>query len=376
MQPIRPRPLYQIAFVLLALSACTNCSSPPPSTDGPATTEQAKNVILFLGDGTGLATWHAASVRATGDSQGLYVQQMPHIGLSDTSAASNWVTDSAAGMSAIVTGQKTHNGVVSQGPEGKRGSKDGQTLKTILEYAEDHGLSTGLVTNSGVADATPAACYAHNNDRDEWGKTFAQLLEPSFGDGVDVLIGTGYERLEEGCREMGLDIPSGLEKAGYLYVQDPSELTNLPEDAARIVGIFEVAHQADFDLPAAVRVATRILSRNPKGFFLMVESNNHFKEADKTIEGAIRMDQIVRETAEAFADTPTLILVTADHSYDLRMPSGKGRTKDIFDDIKIDGSHTGEPVPVFAQGPGAQAVHGFLRNTDLFHIMMKAYGWE
>lgn len=376
MKRTRPRPLYQIAFVLLALSACTNSSSPSPPADGPNTAEQAKNVVLFLGDGTGLATWHAASVRATGDSQGLYVHQMPHIGLSDTSAASNWVADSAAGMTAIVTGHKTHNGVVSQGPEGERGSKDGRTLKTILEYAEEHGLSTGVVTNSGVADATPAACFAHNNDRDEWGKTFAQFLDPSFGDGVDVLIGTGYERLAEGCREMGLDIPSGLEKAGYLYVQEPSQLAKLPEDADRVVAISEVAHQSDFDLPEAVRVATRILSRNPKGFFLMVESNNHFKEADKSIESAIRMDQIVRETAEAFADTSTLILVTADHSYDLCMPSSTGRTKDIFDAIKIDGSHTGEQVPVFAQGPGAQAVQGFLRNTDLFQIMMRAYGWE
>jgi len=372
----KTRSSYTVTFVLLTLLACANSSSPPLPADSPTNAGHAKNVVLFLGDGTGLATWHAASVRATGESQGLYVHQMPHIGLSDTSAASNWVADSAAGMTAIVTGQKTHNGVVSQGPEGERGSKDGRTLKTILEYAEEHGLSTGVVTNSGVTDATPAACYAHNNNRDKWGKTFAQFLDPSFGDGVDVLIGTGYERLSEGCRELGLDIRSGLEKAGYLYVQEASQLATLPEDAARVAAIFEVAHQSDFDLPQAVRVATRILSRNPKGFFLMVESNNHFKEADKSIDAAIRMDQIVRETAKALADMPTLVLVTADHSFDLRMPSGKGRTKDIYDAIKIDGSHTGEQVPVFAQGPGAQAVHGFLRNTDLFHIMMQAYGWE
>ena len=337
---------------------------------------RAKNVVLFIGDGTGLATWHAASVRATGDSQGLYVHQMPHMALSDTSAASTWVADSAAGMTAIVTGQKTHNGVVSQGPEGARGLEDGSTLKTILEYAEERGLSTGVVTNSGVTDATPAACYAHSNDRDKWGETFAQLLDPTFGDGVDVLIGTGYARLAKGCHEIGLDMPSGIEEAGYLYIQDPSRLAAIPEDATRVVGIFEVAHQTDFDLPAAVRVATRILSRNPKGFFLMVESNNHFREADKSIDGAIRMDRIVRETAETLADSPTLILVTADHSYDLRMPRGKGRTKDIFDSIEIDGSHTAEQVPVFAQGPGAQSVHGFLLNTDLFHVMMQAYGWE
>jgi alkaline phosphatase len=296
--------------------------------------------------------------------------------LSDTSAASNWVADSAAGMTAIVTGQKTHNGVVSQGPEGERGSKDGRTLKTILEYAEEQGLSTGLVTNSGVADATPAACYAHNNDRGEWGRTFAQFLNPSYGDGVDVLIGTGYERLAEGCREIGLDIPSRIAEAGYLYIHDPSRLSMIPGDASRVVGIFEVEHQADFDLPVAVRAAIRILSRNPKGFFLMVESNNHFRETEKTIEGTIRMDQIVQETANALADSPTLIMVTADHSFDLRMPRGKGRTKEIFDSIEIGGSHTAEQVPVFAQGPGSQGVDGFLYNTDLFHIMMKAYGWE
>ena len=358
------------ACLFLTLAAGTCCSNLNLADD------RAKNVVLFVGDGTGLATWHAASVRATGKAQGLYVHQMPHVALSDTSSASNWVADSAAGMTAIVTGQKTHNGVVSQGPEGERGSKDGRTLKTILEYAEEQGLSTGLVTNSGVADATPAACYAHSNDRDKWGRTFAQFLDPRFGDGVDVLIGTGYARLAKGCREIGLDLPSGIEEAGYLYIQDPSRLTTISDDASRIVGIFEVAHQSDFDLPAAVRVATHVLSRNPKGFFLMVESNNHFREADKSIDGAIRMDQIVRETADALAGSATLIMVTADHSFDLRMPSGKGRSKDIFDSIEIGGSHTAEEVPVFAQGPGAQGVHGFLRNTDLFHVMMNAYGWE
>ncbi|MDA1314147.1 MAG: alkaline phosphatase [Acidobacteria bacterium] len=370
MTRIRLAPVSIIALALLTVAAGTRAWSANPPT------QRAKNVVLFLGDGTGLATWHAASVRATGDPQGLYVHRMPHFGLSDTSAASSWVADSAAGMTAIVTGQKTNNGVLSQGPEGKRGSADGRTLKTILEYAEEHGLSTGLVTNSGVTDATPAACYAHSNERDEWGKTFAQLLDPAFGDGVDVLIGTGYERLRKGCREIGLDIPSRLEKAGYLYVQDPALLATIPQDATRVVGIFEVAHQADFDLTAAVNVATRILSRNPKGFFLMVESNNHFSEADKSIEGAIRMDQIVHETADAFKETPTLILVTADHSYDLRMPRSKGRTKDIFESIEIGGSHTAEQVPVFAQGPAAEGISGFVRNTDLLHVMMKAYGWE
>ena len=90
MKTLNPACLF-LATVLLAA-----CSQPP----------QAKNVILFLGDGTGLPTLHAASVYGYGEPQRLYLQQMPHIALSETSTASQWVTDSAAGMTAIMTGQK------------------------------------------------------------------------------------------------------------------------------------------------------------------------------------------------------------------------------------------------------------------------------
>ena len=75
------------------------------------------------------------------------------LGLMDTSAADAWVTDSAAAMSAIVTGRKTKNGVLSQSAEAVKGVSDGRPLKTILEYAEEHGLSTGVVTNSPAVDA-------------------------------------------------------------------------------------------------------------------------------------------------------------------------------------------------------------------------------
>src|SRR5688572_16815929 len=156
---------------------------------------RAKNVILFLGDGTGPSTVNAASIHGYGEPRSLYVQSMPYIGLSETSSASSWVADSAAGMTAIVTGQKTHNGVISQSLTAKVGVQDGETLKTILEYAEERGLSTGVVSNSSMADATPAACYAHVNDRGKFGEIFAQVVKPRVGDGVDVVIGPGRERI-------------------------------------------------------------------------------------------------------------------------------------------------------------------------------------
>src|SRR6185295_16702823 len=94
--------------------------------------KHAKNVILFLADAGGIPTLNAASLHGYGEPQKLYVQSWPNIALSDTSAASSWVTDSAAGMTAIVTGSKTNNGVISQGPDTIRGKKDGVPLKTIL----------------------------------------------------------------------------------------------------------------------------------------------------------------------------------------------------------------------------------------------------
>ncbi len=123
-----------------------------------AQAKPARNVILFLGDAGGIPTLHAAGVYAHDRPQSLFIQTMPYIALSDTSARNRWVSDSAAGMTAIMTGSKTNNGMVSVVP-----SADGNgvtPVKTILEYAEQRGLSTGVVTNKAIWDATPAACYA------------------------------------------------------------------------------------------------------------------------------------------------------------------------------------------------------------------------
>ncbi len=152
---------------------------------------RARNVILFLADAGGTSTLAAASLHGHGAPRQLFVQSMPHIGLSDTSSAAHIVTDSAAGMTAIVTGHKTMNGVVSLSASTVRGKQDGGRLKTILEYAEEHGLSTGVISNDSLTGATPAATYAHVNDRGQTAAIFTQVFTPQFGDGVDVMIGGG-----------------------------------------------------------------------------------------------------------------------------------------------------------------------------------------
>jgi len=94
------------------------------------------------------------------------------------------------------------------------------------------------------------------------------------------------------------------------------------------------------------------------------------------------MDNVVREVADAHKQD-TLILWTADHSYDLHI-KGEGLTetlkkndgKKITAAVSLEDEHTAEEVPVLAIGPGSDRVHGFISNTDVFHILMAAPGWN
>jgi len=355
------------------------------SSQGLAGEPRARNVILFLGDAAGIPTINAAGIYGYGQPRSLFLQNMPHIALMETSSASRWVTDSASGMTAIVTGKKTHNGVISQSDAAVRGKKDGEPLKTILEYAEEHGLSTGVVSNSSMASATPAACYAHVNDRRKAGEIFAQVLTPPFGNGVDVIIGPGRKAIFEATQKLDLDLAPALASKGYrLY----DSMEAIPPDADRVVALLS---SGEFDLGKATERAIDILGRNPKGFFLMVESDLHTEDILQGLERAVAFDQIIRRTAERKEAGDTLILFTADHSYDFRMHDGKKGEPLLTDsekaasvddqesvrwkNVRRDGGHTGEEVLVAAQGPGAERVRGVLLNTDLFGIMMAAYGW-
>jgi alkaline phosphatase len=345
--------------------------------------QRAKNVILFLGDAGGLSTLNAASIHGYKEPRSLYIQRMPHIGLSETSSTDSWVTDSAAGMTAIVTGQKTANGVLSQATP-IDAKTDGATLKTILEYAEEHGLSTGVISNVNMADATPAACYAHVNSRKKMGEIFAQIWQPRFGDGVDLVLGTGRKKILESTKEIGIDLEKQLSGSGRAFAED---LAGIPAGSRRVVVLGD---NEDFDVEAATGKAIEILSRNPKGFFLMVEWDLHPTKPERCLDTAVKMDRLVQKTAKQMSAN-TLVLFTADHSFDFRVLSGKKgldlklptapnvknavQTEDK-PAVAVGTSHTGEEVLIAAQGPGSEKISGFMSNTDLFGVMMSAYGWQ
>ena len=187
-----------------------------PLPQGPA-----KNVVLFLADAGGIPVISAASLHGYGAPRRLFIQRMPNIGLSDTSPTDSFVSDSAAGMTAIVTGQKTKNGVIAQSAEAQRKVTDGKPLKTILEYAEERGMSTGIITNDAVTGATPATLYAKVNERGMTSAIYQQIFTPRFGDGPDVIIGPGRAAIAKALIADKIDIdqlstgqgPAGLEVA-------------------------------------------------------------------------------------------------------------------------------------------------------------------
>ena len=375
--------MNRCARAFLVLSALLMSVLAPPAL---ASDRLAKNVILFLGDAGGIPTIHGASVYAYGRPHMLFIQHMPRMALVETSTASQWVTDSAAGMTAIVTGEKTHNGVISQSDSAVRGKKDGEPLKTILEYAEERGLSTGVVSNSSLTDATPAACYAHVNDRGMEGQILLQFLNPRFGDGVDVALGLDREEIVKAAGQLGLDLEAALKERGYGYYES---LHAVSAGTRRVVALFD---ESDFNLEEATHLAVDILSRNPKGFFLMVESDLHTEKVIQGLERAAAFDRLIRSVAAQVDLKKTLILFTADHSYDFRIQGGKRNQPLILDaekslassnveslrfkNIRRDDHHTGEDVLLVGQGPGAERIKVMISNTDTFHIMMEAYGWE
>jgi alkaline phosphatase len=347
--------------------------------------QRAKNVILFLGDAGGLSTLNAASIHGYKEPRALYIQRMPHIGLSETSSTDSWVTDSAAGMTAIVTGRKTANGVLSEAPVPEGSKEEGAPLKTILEYAEERGLSTGVISNVNMADATPAACYSHVSSRKKMGEIFAQIWQPRFGDGVDIVFGTGRKKILESTKEMGIDLEKEAAGSGRAFTE---KLDAIPAGARRAIAIND---DENFDVDAATAKAIEILSRNPKGFFLMVEWDLHPTKPERCLDTAVKLDRLIQKTAKQM-DSNTLVLFTADHSFDFRVLSGKkgadlrlpggpniAKNGTFLEDkpaVAVGTGHTGEEVLIAAQGPGSEKVAGFMSNTDLFQVMLSAYGWQ
>lgn len=401
-----------------------------------------KNIILIIGDGTSDSEITSARNYIKGASgYFLGIDALPFTGSYTTYALNKdksieYVTDSAASASAWATGVKTYNGALGVDIYDK-------PQISILALAKKAGYATGNVTTAELQDATPAALVSHVPKRKCYspssttklcpnealengglGSISEQLLDAR----ADVTLGGGMKSFQEKATAGKFQGKTLLEQAkieNYQVVIDKSELDKVVKSNQKqpLLGLFasgnlavrwigpEATHGGNKkpaercqpnpeykastpSLKEMTDKAINLLKRNPKGFFLQVESasidkRNHEADACGQIGETLALDEAV-QSALAFAKTnpDTLIILTGDHAHTsqiipLDSPSPGKTAKLLTEDNALmvlnyatsdQGSqeHTGSQVRVAAHGPRAANIVGLTDQTDLFFIMKNA----
>ena len=380
---------------------------------------RAKNAILFVGDGMSLATATAARILEgqrrgePGEENLLAFETLPYVALAKTYNTDQQVPDSAGTMTAMVSGVKTKAGVLGVDDSiavGDFAGVGGARVATLIEQAEMRGLATGVVTTTRLTHATPAACYAHAGHRDweddsrlppaardaGFPDIARQLIEFPFGDGLEVALGGGRAQFlpattadpEEpgvvGRRLDGRDLTkewqSRRRRAAYVWNLAQFEAVD-PATTDHLLGLFEPSHmewEADRELdrwkePSLSQMTAKaidMLSRNPKGFVLMVEGGridhgHHANNAYRALGDTIEFSSAVATALARTSSEETLIVVTADHGHVFTIAGYPDRGNDILGLVaRADptGAHASQPAHdalglpyttlTYANGPG------------------------
>lgn len=323
------------------------------------------NIIIFIGDGLGPA--HITAGIAVSDNT-LVVEKFKYAGYCKTSSYDRYVTDSAAAATAIACGVKTRNGMIGMGP-------DTTIVRSIMEIAKKNGLATGVVSTSAVTHATPAGFVAHNPGRGNYEDIALDFLKGT----VDVFIGGGANHFVK--RADGKDFSSDLRKMGYDVVFTLDDLMKSRTD--KIAGLLDAEHMArSVDgrygmLETMTSKAVETLSRNKKGFILMVEGSQidfagHDRNLEWTISEVLDFDRAVSWAYEyAEKSLNTLVVVTSDHETGGLVLTGGDIKKKTVTGVFATNNHSGVIVPVFSHGPGAEKFTGIIDNTDFFPKFME-----
>ena len=313
-----------------------------------------KNIVLLIGDGAGLNQITLSRMAISGVNSRLYIDQLPYSGISLTHSADNIITDSAAAATAWATGAKTKNKFISVTPNEK-------VLTSLTEAIFKKGYLSGIVATSSITHATPAAFYAHVNNRYKEKKIASQLQNSN----INIAFGGGLNFF---------DLSATNDQIKYIY--DLDELKNINTSSKRIIGLFDNdGIRRSPDRPSQqlmTKKALDILAKRTvecSGFFLMTEGSqidwaSHDNDASRMITEFRDFDLSIKSAVE-FINTKddTLLIVTADHE-----TGGLQILKEDKDSVHIQwgtGSHTGIPVGVFSYGPGAELFTGTMDNTEI-----------
>ncbi|MEJ2580182.1 MAG: alkaline phosphatase [Acidobacteriota bacterium] len=354
------------SYPLQAPSSSSLRPRPPSVAEEYSDAPGVGNVVIFIGDGMGVGTVSAASALLERPGSTLNMMETSFIGLVRTWAANTLATDSAASGTALATGFKTNKKIVSMLP-------DGSVPRSLFEAAQNQGVTTGVITTSGLVDATPACFSTHVTNRDH----HDQILEQMLDSGTSALIGGDWSNNDKAKRNRRFrEMESRAEELGaargYHVIRNPDALNSA---SLPILALFPprngFAEQHGPPLAVSAHRVVELLLQEKNRFLLLIEcevidGTAHENDIEKTMAGMRELDEAVGEVlALVSARGDTLVLVTADHD---------AGGLSLIDGYYEDGAttvrwstkeHTSEWVPLFAFGPGAERFAGMVDNTEL-----------
>ena len=364
---------YIFVLLILSVTSCNFSENTESVKIGSKETEfieikdfsddlKAKNIILVIGDGVGPNQITLSRIAIGGLDFRLFIDQMPYHGTSLTHSYDNAYTDSAAAATAWSTGFKTKTRYLSLDPDKK-------ILETIVELLSKKGYASGVVATSSVTHATPAALYAHIDNRYEYKKIANQLINSS----IHIALGGGRKLFD-------------LNKINDTHhVLTSKESLQLNFDySKKLIGLFDDdGIERSNEKPTQRQMtnfALKHLNKQCNGFFLMTEGSQidwagHDNDANKMIEEFRDFDLTIKDLIKFVnKNNDTLLIITSDHE-----TGGLQILKQDNDNVIIQwgtGRHTSTPVGVHAYGPGAELFQGLMDNTDIHYKMLEAIDYK
>ncbi len=317
-----------------------------------------KNIILMIGDGMGLTQLYSGYTSNQGK---LNIFNLKDIGFSVTTSTDSYITDSAAGATAMATGSKTKNRHIGVDSLGK-------PLLTISEKLKKKGFKTAIISAGDITDATPAAFYAHKPER-----SLNEAIANDFiSSGNDILIGGGSYAFKN--RKDGKNLIANLTQLGYTVSTSFSSIDTIQNKKFVILDDAAVVSKkdgrADFLTKSLVKsIAT--FQKQPAPFFIMAEGaqidyGGHNNDMAYVVREVLDFDQAVGE-AMKFIDQngETLLIITADHETGgLTLLDGNISKGYVHGNFSTN-DHTAVMVPVFSYGPGSENFKGVYQNTEI-----------
>lgn len=325
--------IFQIQKVLtitLCAFVFVSCTSDRSSSRSH---EHAQNGILFIIDGMGPAHITAARIFKNNSDTPLAMESMEHLAMARTHSTNNFVTDSAASATALASGVKTYNGAIGMTDANFDPSETSQKIQSITDLSLESNRAVGIVTNTRITHATPAAFFAHVPHRRLEAEIARQLATRSE---IDLVIGGGLEfflpKEEGGERVDGLNLIEKMREQGRKVVTSHEEFKQLNprEINQNLVVILEFDHLAyefkradeEVSLSQITDFSIEFLEqrgRSKSGYFLMVEAGrvdhaSHMNWTEKMLEDMVEADRSIETILSKTQDSnDTLVIVTADH---------------------------------------------------------------